>query len=53
MGDDYNKDVAGALAAGMHAVWFCPNTDPMCGRDSTEYNVVTTYGQIEELLDVM
>lgn len=53
VGDDYNKDVAGALAAGMHAVWFCPNTDPMCGRDSTEYNVVTTYGQIEELLDVM
>lgn len=51
VGDDYKKDVAGALAAGMHAVWFCPDKEPVCQGEGMTYDRVTDYGQLEMLLE--
>lgn len=51
VGDDYKRDVAGALAAGMHAVWFCPDKRFACRDEGIAYDVVADYGQLEMLLE--
>lgn len=51
VGDDYKRDVAGALAAGMHAVWFCPDKRFACRDEGIAYDVVADHGQLEMLLE--
>lgn len=50
VGDDYKKDVMGAVAAGMQAVWFCPEEKPGSMDSGRDYHVVKDYRQLEELL---
>lgn len=51
VGDDYKRDVAGALAAGMHAVWFCPDKRFACRDEGIAYDVVADHEQLEMLLE--
>lgn len=53
VGDDYRRDIAGAAAAGMHAVWFCPagEREAACGDDVKGYEVVANYKELEKLLN--
>ncbi len=51
IGDDYKKDVMGAVAAGMHAVWFCPEEKPGSMDSGMDYHIVKDYGQLEEMLN--
>lgn len=50
VGDNYRRDVMGAAAAGIHAVWFCPEGEPAGLDDVKDYDVVRDYGHLEELL---
>lgn len=51
VGDDHKRDIMGAAAAGMHAVWFHPQGEPAGGDDSITCDVVTDYAQLDKLLD--
>lgn len=51
IGDDYKKDVMGAVAAGMHAVWFCPEEKTESMNSGQDYHIVKDYRQLEELLN--
>lgn len=51
IGDDYKKDVMGAVAAGMHAVWLCPEEKAESMNSGQDYHIVKDYGQLEELLN--
>lgn len=51
VGDSREKDVMGALAAGMRAVWFCPDKKSACRDEGIAYDVVADYGQLEMLLE--
>lgn len=50
VGDDYRRDVMGAVAAGIPAVWFRPANEPGDEDSSVDYKVVRDYRQLEELL---
>lgn len=58
VGDSYERDVMGAVAAGMHAVWFHPGEssetiDRGRMRDAKGYDIVMNYEQLESLMDVL
>lgn len=53
VGDDYRRDIKGALAAGIHAVWFCPDGKPVCGDEGKGYDVVMDYEQLGSVLERM
>lgn len=48
VGDTYEKDVKGAVAAGMHAVWFCPEEEELSGQEREE-GICETVSNFEEL----
>lgn len=53
VGDDYRRDITGAMAAGMRAVWFCPGGEETVCRDGAKgYEVVKDYGQLGKLLHI-
>ncbi len=53
VGDNYRRDIEGAVAVGMHAVWFCPDGEETACRDDVKgYEVVTDYSQLGKLLHV-
>lgn len=51
VGDDYRRDVMGAVAAGMHAVWFCPEGAEDAKRSEAEKicDIVSDYGTLREI----
>ncbi len=50
VGDDYKKDVKGAMAAGMCAVWFCPEGVQNPPEGEPDCLKVTSYEELYELL---
>lgn len=49
MGDNFKKDVEGAVMAGMHGIWYCPvkKPDPEDARlDAKEYGVIRQYDEL-------
>lgn len=50
VGDNYRRDVMGAVAAGMRAVWFCPDGRQANECSAADCDVITDYGQLEKLL---
>lgn len=50
VGDNYKKDIKGAMAAGMCAVWFCPDGMKEPPEGEPDCLKVTNYEELYELL---
>lgn len=51
VGDSFEKDVKGAAAAGMRAIWFNPEkTAPPAGSEDVEFETVTSHEELYALL---
>ena len=50
VGDNYKKDIKGATAAGMCAVWFCPEGIKEPPEGEADCLKVTNYEELYELL---
>lgn len=51
VGDNFEKDVKGAAAAGMRAIWFNPEkADPPAGSEDIEFETVTSHEELYALL---
>ena len=51
VGDNYERDVKGAVAAGMHAIWFCPEGAEDSQRSEAEKvcDFASDYEALQEL----
>lgn len=51
VGDSYERDIKGAAAAGMHAIWFCPDGAEDAQRSKAEKicDIVSDYEALREL----
>ena len=51
MGDKYERDIEGAVAVGMRAIWFCPEGVEDSQRSEAEKicDIVSDYATLREL----